>query len=380
MAPTRNDCSLPRVCECRPSWSNNLRNTSSLPIALLLFIALLLTGCTAPGRAVYGPDSASWVDVDESLRSDFITDYEAAGTEDRPVFRKHLPRIGPVAMLDYLEERYAICHGQAHNLGKELFAQSGDLMLSLQICGTRCTSACMHGVVGEALGAGGGMHQDIRASMEGFCSSEAMAQQKRGNCAHAIGHALLLNLGELGVALDSCNGFEMPAMRYYCATGVYMQYWDGLYEGDAVEERPTTLYPCDEQALFPAACYRYIVPFIKEHNDLQGQEIIAVCIRQPTYQRRGCFHGFGMAYMPPVIERLETEPGVLGEVCLHGTLADQSMCVEGVIEKMADYDRAAALKACGALEGEIAEVCTAAARGGMYRLDKPTLKYYLPPG
>ena len=53
----------------------------------------------------------------------------------------------------------------------------------------------MHGVVGEALGEG--LHRDITSRMEGFCRSDVMASHKRGNCAHAIGHALLLNSRDL---------------------------------------------------------------------------------------------------------------------------------------------------------------------------------------
>jgi len=324
----------------------------------------------------YSVDGIGWNEVSEELQAAFVEAHQAAGVDDRPVFEQYLPAIGPVALLDYLEATYPACHGQAHSLGKELYRQSQDLMVSLQICGTRCTGACMHGVVGEALGEGG-MHQDISGRMEEFCASDAMAVHKRGNCAHAIGHALLLNSRDLGYALEACDGYQLPAMRYYCATGVYMQYRDWLRAGEIPDDRPTTLYPCDEQELFPAACYRYMMSFIQEGADLQGQEIIAICLNLPEQDRRGCFHGFGSTYRFGVMNRLESEPDVLRQLCIHGDLADQIMCVEGVVEKMVDYDPAVALQACGGLSGEIRMICEDAAREGMYRLDKPTLKYYV---
>lgn len=327
----------------------------------------------------FGVDGINWDDVNPELQAAFLQAHEAAGVDDRPVFEQYLPEIGPVALLDYLEATYPACHGEAHSLGKELYAQSQDLMVSLQICGTRCTGACMHGVVGEALGEGGGMHQDISGRMEEFCASDAMAAHKRGNCAHAIGHALLLNSRDLGYALDACDGYQLPAMRYYCATGVYMQYRDWLWAGEIPDNRPTTLYPCDEQDLYPAACYRYMMNFIQEDADLQGQEVIAICLKLPEQDRHGCFHGFGSTYRLGVMDRLDEEPDILEQVCIHGDLADQIMCVEGVVEKMVDYDPAIARKACDGLSGEIQNICYDAASAGMYSLHKPTLKYYLMP-
>lgn len=323
-------------------------------------------------------DGPHWQDIDPALQNAFREAHAAAETEDRPVFEQYLPEIGPVALLDYLEETYPACHGQAHSLGKELYEQSNDLMVSLQICGTRCTGACMHGVVGEALGEGGGMHQDISGRMEEFCASDAMSDHKRGNCAHAIGHALLLNSRDLGYALNGCDGYELPAMRYYCATGVYMQYRDWLIAGEVPDERPSTLYPCDKHKLYPAACYRYMMSFIQTANDLQGQEIIAICLTLDTQPARlGCFHGFGAAYRSGVMARLGDEPDVLEQLCVHGNITDQTMCVEGVIDKMIDYDPAMARQACDGLSGEIQQICYDAARLGMYSLDKPTMSYYL---
>ncbi len=319
-----------------------------------------------------------WAETDPEIQTAFIAAHKQhyGGPGDRGVYEEFLPQAGPVALLDYLEQEYPICHGQAHALGKELYAQTEDMMMALQICGTRCTGACMHGVVGEALG---GLHGDITGQMEGFCNSDAMAAHKRGNCAHAIGHALLLNSRDLGYSLESCEGFDAPAMSYYCATGVYMQYRDWLVEGEIENSRPTALYPCDDQSLYPAACYRYMMVFIQDGFERRSDLIADACMALPEYERWGCFHGLGMQFGRMVQEWVEFDPTMLAALCGTGTVADQTMCIEGVIEKMADSDEAAAHKACDALSGDLAEVCHSAAREKMYRLDKPSLEYYITP-
>jgi hypothetical protein len=52
------------------------------------------------------------------------------------------------------------------------------------------------------------------------------------------------------------------------------------------------------------------------------------------------------------------------------------MCIEGVTEKLSDYDERRAVAACAVLDGANAEVCRAAAQEKMYRLDKPTMELY----
>jgi hypothetical protein len=71
-------------------------------------------------------------------------------------------------------------------------------------------------------------------------------------------------------------------------------------------------------------------------------------------------------------------PAVFPAVCAHGTLEDQTLCIEGVIEKLADHDEHRARLACNVLEAAPAEICSAAATEKMYRLDKPTMHLYLP--
>ena len=60
-------------------------------------------------------------------------------------------------------------------------------------------------------------------------------------------------------------------------------------------------------------------------------------------------------------------------------MEDQIMCIEGVIEKMADFDEARAMAVCSILTGDHAKICQAGAREKMYRLEKPTMILYRGP-
>ena len=52
------------------------------------------------------------------------------------------------------------------------------------------------------------------------------------------------------------------------------------------------------------------------------------------------------------------------------------MCIEGVVEKLADYDQARAFEACTSVTGANAELCEAAAAEKMYRVGKATARLY----
>jgi hypothetical protein len=330
------------------------------------------------GKAAgFAPGStASWDKADPGIKAKFTTEYESIkDDDDRPVYAKYLPLLGVDAILDYLEMQNPMCHGVAHNLGKELYTQTKDINGALQSCGNRCTGGCMHGVVGEAFGSQS--HENVADKMEAFCSQGEMARlHKAGNCAHAMGHALMLsNGGELGESLESCSNFKQPGMDYYCATGVFMQYEMFLAEGVLDLEQKTLYSPCDEHSQYPAACYRYMMYGIADRLDHDIPKIIDACLALPdAFKRGGCLHGLGNQHTRKIAE----DPDLLPRLCSQGSADEQAMCIEGAIEKLADFDEQSGMRACAKLNGANAETCRAAARHKMYSLDKPTLKLYRP--
>jgi len=121
-------------------------------------------------------------------------------------------------MLDYLEQRYQTCHGSAHDMGKAVFAHSKDINKALRTCGNGCTNACMHGVVSEAFG--GKELEEITSKMTGFCKEGEMSKlHKPGNCAHGIGHALMIKTyHDIDRSLSACEEFSTPISTSYKST------------------------------------------------------------------------------------------------------------------------------------------------------------------
>lgn len=311
---------------------------------------------------------------------DFALDYFSAGAHKRPVFEKHYDALGARGILDFLESANPMCHEEAHDLGQVVLARSESVGAALRQCLTRCTSACMHGILKGALAekpaagspAGASLSMEAVRETAALCDDPVMARiHKPGNCAHGMGHAFLMNTRyDLAPALAACSAFKDTPMQYHCATGIFMEY---LFTGRPQDPRLDDLeFPCDTIDRFPAACYRYkVFEMIRKFGE-DREKAVAVCLGLPRARRLGCFHGIGASYVRAVFD----DPGLIADVCRQGNADDQTMCVEGVVEKLAEYDEAHALAACAKLEGGPAAVCRAAAKEKMYRLDKPSFPLY----
>ena len=170
-------------------------------------------------------------------------------------------------------------------------------------------------------------------------------------------------------SVDACLGFAKEGLQYYCATGVYME---KLITGPpAATPPPSWQYPCDEEKIFPTACYRYKAVQLIDRPDEVAQ-FTRECLQLETSQRLGCFHGLGHA----MTEEVFTNPAQLAPLCRHGSLTDQIVCVEGAIEKLADYDENRARAACASLGDDLRPVCEQAATDKMYSLTKTTFPLY----
>jgi hypothetical protein len=324
------------------------------------------TGDMEMGAAA--PSSAR-TKVDQDVLARFDAAYRRAGSATRPVFDMYLPILGTATLLDYLERRFPDCHSQGHDLGRALYALRKDVGIALREVGTRCSSAVMHGVIGEAFGTTD--LGSIARTMNEFCAADAVAEIHRpGNCAHGIGHALMFTTGDdVDRSLNACLYFSVPGMRYYCATGVFMEYLVPKRKGMA---RPVLHDPCDLYPRYAAACYRYRAKTMLSELGGDRDRLLRECQSLQGSLRLGCFHGLGAT----LTGRLIGDPALLGRFCGRGDAKDRIMCIEGAIEKLADQDETKAMSACAMLEGGDKEVCTAAAKWKMYRLDKPSMPLY----
>lgn len=321
--------------------------------------------------------------LDPEVRDHFLADYGAARAgEERAVFKQYLPTLGADGILDALEGRYAWCHSQAHDLGKEIFAQTGELGAAVQLCGNRCTSGCMHGVMMEVV-LGGAAHDhpghhvtlaEVKPRLKTVCEDKLITEASQpGSCAHGVGHALLILSGyDLGKALKHCAAFESAPLTYYCATGVFMENATRPVARDQKTASPH--YPCDTYTQFPAACYKYAIGHILAKHKGVLASAAEECLRLEAPLRRGCFYGLGWVQLSV----LSKQPERLASICGFGDAQDQAMCINGAIEILSDYRPEAAQTACSTLAGENAALCRAASRNGRYGLAKAFTLYSRP--
>lgn len=315
---------------------------------------------------VAGPQS------DPALRQRFLAEYRAvAGDARRTVLEAWIPRLGVPGLLDALEGGFPSCHDHAHELGKAAYATSRDMPGALQACQTRCVSGCMHGVLMEAFTERPG---DLRERIATLCDGDAFRQiHKKGDCVHGVGHAAAyVSDYDVPRALALCEAVGEPAYQYYCASGAYMQVFMTFDREIAARADRD---PCNEAPRFAAGCYRYGAFYMMARLQREGKglpALIAECLALPNWVQPACFHGIGHINVGNVAQG----PARIREVCQHGPDAAQWLCIQGVVEKLAELDQPRAFRVCEELQARNAEVCREAARNKLYGTRKAGLEHY----
>lgn len=305
-------------------------------------------------------------------REEFVQKLKTIGKNRRPLYEEYIDVIGANGILDGIEKIWPKCHDEAHDLGKAIFAKVKYIGTGLQVCADRCYSGCMHGVLMEAFAS---VQRDghidvelLKPKMDEVCSNEQMVSSySPGDCAHGVGHAVMFLADDnVDEALDACKQFGTYPMKYYCATGAYMQYTLDREKEDAKTKE--TVYPCDSFD-FPAACARYKLVYVAFRNvrkKLPPDALIEECEKMQGKFRLGCFHGLGNAYMPLIRDKKVD----VQDVCLKGDEDEQFVCIEGAMERLSKYFPNRAREICEDLEGKNKETCLTAVNNGMYSMDK----------
>lgn len=372
-----------------------------LPRRLALSAALLacaLAGCRADLHAGTASDSEMsgtfygelpselYVDPDTvtSEYREFVSRLASTGpgsANKRALYERYVPIIGANGVLAGITELWPKCHSEGHDLGKVIYADVQDVDTALRICRDGCYSGCMHGVMMEAYaGARDPNDEDghvtvdvemVRKMMGDMCDTKTMKESySPGDCAHATGHALMV-LAEYDVdsAIAWCDEFSEEHMRYYCATGAYMEYVTEKNDDDVAANKPV-LYPCESHK-YPAACARYkmvhVIPrLVRGKNDIAKMQMSCKRLKDPY--RIGCFHGLGNGFMGPLSKAKVT----LSDVCGLGNDDETKACIDGAMERMSKFDRAAADAVCVTTENGSDErkECRAAVKRGMYDMKK----------
>ena len=135
-------------------------------------------------------------------------------------------------------------------------------------------------------------------------------------------------------------------------------------------------FPCDVIDEFYAACYRYKMGFTINRMQKEGYSINGIvqeCMGLERMPRLGCFHGLGFTFLKSISET----PVTITTICGFGSRDDRHMCIEGAVEKLADFDQKKAFEVCQYLDDKVSTVCLEAAKEKMYRLSKDYSLYFL---
>ena len=314
----------------------------------------------------------------EQLRGEFEAALQARRGDDlRDLYTAWIDRIGANGIIATLKQAEPTCHGRGHDLGKLIYERAGEIRRALATCDGVCNSACMHGVFRQAMSgiAAGGAGdvakpQALAARVETACATNG--EYSIGDCIHGLGHAFMYMADyDVQKAMDYCDQLGAYAKSYYCATGAYMELANnppaGYLSGKSI------YFPCD-QSPYPAACFRYRFPVsLRDFYESGGNlgQLARGCLALERPSRLGCFHGIGNGH----VQILMRSPESLTQICQAGDREDQTVCIEGAIERMARYAGEAAARACGSLGDWRQPICDESRQRGLYAMDRSFALY-----
>lgn len=300
------------------------------------------------------------------------------------IYKKYYPLMGPQNILKVIEEN-PFCHSEGHPLGRLIYQDTEDLEKAMQICRSRCTSGCFHGVLMELISnlinetndddlSSPDSHlllkkEQVEAFMKSFCTkTEVTSRIAVGNCFHALGHAVIFATNyDVESALDYCTKLDNKTAIYFCATGVYME--QDIENGPYVKSGFT--YPCEKETRFPAACYRYNVRHLI-NKSFNSMDIREYCRHLPLKQRLGCFHGLGYAYH----KKIAMNSSYLNYACYAGNENDTKLCIDGAIEIVSVYNRSLAMQACNDISNDMKVYCYNTMERKNFNMKKDVGLYY----
>lgn len=300
-------------------------------------------------------------------------------------------------MLAILEDERPLCHSEAHNIGKAIYAETTDIRTALDICERTCNDGCFHGMImgifqtltenASHTHASNTEHSDShivltddnKASVTNLllsiCSRDdvlSLTKGKQGDCMHALGHAVLFlanyNIEE---ALNLCRVFENDGFEYYCATGVYMERNLAVTSADNNQD---PLEPCRAHTNFPSACFRYEIQELHDTNLLTYADVKHMCeALDERHLRIGCFHGLGFGYHSLVLQN----PEALLDLCDAEDKTAMRLCIEGAVGVMESNHLGSSKPACALLPETMQSVCADAADVRDFGMDRDFSLYHI---
>ena len=364
-----------------------MRVSSSRLTWLLVCIASLygIAGIAAESETAENPQLQDGdrqlqlpLDQTEQLRGEFESELRARRGDDlRDLYTTWIDRIGANGIITTLKRVEPACHGRGHDLGKLLYERIGEIRRALATCEGVCNSACMHGVFRQAMSgvaedrAGHELEpQALAARVETACATNG--EYSIGDCIHGLGHAFMYMANyDVHKAMNYCDQLGAYAKSYYCATGAYMELANNPPANYLIGK--SIYFPCD-QSPYPAACFRYRFPVsLADFYNAGGSlgQLARGCLALDRPFRLGCFHGVGNGH----VQQLMRSPNSLTQICQAGDREDQTVCIEGAIERLARYAGEAAARACASLGDWRQSICEESRQRGLYAMDRSFALY-----
>jgi len=396
----------------------NLQKTSVIVALILLCLITIVSVSSLPHGAVsnliYKISGASiWIDTDRFEKSEITQSVDPKFIEEFKIMSKKLPGnipidtikkyyslIGPNIILDVIEDERNFkkgqvqCHEKGHNVGIAVYENTKDIQKSLEICGLRCTSSCLHGVF-YALGAegyrqtkgenhihkDGSVHfhhilsDDIIESLKDICKQQKLIPFQIGieTCYHAIGHGFAHPLDfDIDWTMKQCSSFKKKTAVVDCAYGAYMEHYS--------VRNPNSLnnFSCDDATYHPAACYRTTL-FRINKDKLKREKIIPRCLSQTkTPNQLGCLTAIGRT----VVKRGYFNPGDISFFCGNLEINQAEACIKGFIDGSKDpkalHQNISIKYECNLLSSKLKKFCLKSRYFNMYYSTNLEYYYYNP--
>lgn len=214
----------------------------------------------------------------------------------------------------------AICHGLAHEIGREAYRRYQNFDAALHFEDQTCGSGYLHGVIETRFAAS----PNILATMQASCSVSD------DRCLHGVGHGLMYyTANDLPKSLSYCSQYPSFA-RSYCAEGVFMENFStDIQLHPSIYLHPNDpFFPCSSQVgVYKGGCYYYAPSYyLRLHPDQYAAGLVWCQSAEAGYVP-SCTAGLGSRAMKYTINH----PQAVAEICAAAPATQVNDCLDGAV-------------------------------------------------
>jgi hypothetical protein len=220
------------------------------------------------------------------------------------------------------------CHTTAHIVGETALNLSNQVGQTISQCTRACGYGCVHGVVVGLLK----RDATILNSLSNVCTFErgTVSFQDISACNHGLGHALAeVTSFSIEKSLNYCNTLKAQEKREECATGVFMEIFDGptTQSAERVTLPENLIAYCESlHENFHNVCLRNAASYtLRRTNDLP--EAFRMCESLPDTIREECAASLGADFH----FMYQGDMTKIWAACKIGSESQQQDCIRGEI-------------------------------------------------